>query len=283
MRISFNTWLYASFPAWLPSRSLHEVVDLLGDLGYDGLELGGAAPHGYPDYLDAQRRADLGSQVQRRGMEVSAICPALGGGPGYNPVSLEAAEREAGLDYMTKIIRLAADIGCEQVIWLGGYRRYGQDPRQAWAWAAESLAACADVARDAGVKLTVEPTAQDSNVIEDAKDCLRLLDDAQVGADVAGVMLDTAHIYHRNDDVRAAFREAGERLTYVHLADDNRDAPGDHRDFTSVIEELRSIGYDGWISAEVGFNRREVDPDALARRSIAHLRDVLGRVADAAS
>jgi protein FrlC len=216
-------------------------------------------------------------------MEVSAICPALGGGPGYNPVSLEAAERAAGLEYMTKVIRLAADLGCEHVIWLGGYRRYGQDARQAWAWAVESLAACAEVARDAGVRLAVEPTAQDSNLIEDATDCLRLLDDAQVGPQAAGIMLDTAHIYHRNDDVRAAFREAGERLIYVHLADDNRDAPGTHRDFTSVVTELRSIGYDGWLSAEVGFNRREIDPDDLARRSIAHLRDVLGRVADAAA
>jgi protein FrlC len=176
---------------------------------------------------------------------------------------------------MEKVIRLAGDIGCENVIWLGGYRRYGQDPRQAWEYAIENLQACAEVARETGVRLAVEPTAQDSNVLEDAGDCLRLLDDAGVDGDVAGVMLDTAHIFHRGDDVRAAFREAGERLSYVHLTDAGREPPGTFRSFASVVEELRAIGYDGWLSMEVGFNRREVDPDDLARRSIEHLRSVL--------
>jgi protein FrlC len=125
-----------------------------------------------------------------------------------------------------------------------------------------------------GVRLAVEPTAQDSNMIEDAADCHRLLEDSEVGPDVAGIMLDTAHIYHRNDDVRAAFHEAGERLVYVHLADLDRDPPGTHRDFTSVVQELQSIGYDGWLSLEVGFNRREVDPDDLARRGIEHMRAI---------
>ena len=275
MKVSFNTWVYCSFPSWLPARSLDEVIELLGDIGYDGVEIGGAAPHGYPDYLDGARREELRRRLDARGLEASAICPALGGAPGYNPVSPESAERAAGLDYMEKVIRLAADLRCEHVIWLGGYRRYGQDPRQAWAWAVESLEACAKVARDAGVRLAVEPTAQDSNVLEDATDCLRILDDAGVGPDVAGVMLDTAHMFHRNDDVRAAFREAGDRLTYVHLADLDRDAPGTHRDFGSVVAELQAIGYDGWLSLEVGFNRREVDPDGLARRSHEHIRALL--------
>jgi protein FrlC len=275
MKLSLNTWMYGSFPSWLPSRSLDDVIDLLGALGYDGLELGGAAPHGYPDYLDAARRGELRDRAAAAGLEISAICPALGGGPGFNPVSLEAAERDAGRAYMEKLIRLAADIGCETVIWLGGYRRYGQDPRQAWGYAVESLQACAAVAADAGVRLAVEPTPQDSNVLEDATDCLRLLDDAGTAPDVAGVMLDTAHIFHRGDDVRAAFREAGDRLIYVHLADLHRDPPGTHREFGSLVSELRELQYNGWLSLEIGFNRRETDPDGLARRGLEHMRELL--------
>lgn len=275
MRLSFNTWVYCSFPYWLPVRSLDDVIEVLGDLGYDGLELGGAAPHGYPDHLDERRREEIRSRLERRSLALSAICPALGGGPGFNPVSPEAAERAAGRDYMAKTVRLAADLGGDTVIWLGGYRRYGQDPRAAWQLGVESLRACAEVAHDVGVRLAVEPTPQDSNVLEDACDCLQLLDDAQLGPDVAGVMLDTAHIFHRHDDVRAAVREAGDRLIYVHLAELDRDPPGTHRDFTSVVQELRGCGYDGWLSLEVGFNRRDVDPDDLARRSIEHMRAVL--------
>jgi protein FrlC len=257
-------------------RSLDDVIDELGEIGYDGVEIGAAAPHGYPDYLDADRRKAIVERVERQGLAVSAICPAFGGGPGFNPVSPDEPERAAAVRYMQDVIRLAADIDCAKVIWLGGWRRYGQSRTDAWARGVESLQACAETARDAGVRLVVEPTPADSNLLEHPGDCLRLIEDAGIDA---GVMLDTFHIFHRQDELQDVLREAGDRLEYVHLSDLGRDAPGTHRAFDSVVEALESLGYDGWLSMEVGFNRRESDPGALARASFAHLKDVLGRAA----
>lgn len=275
MKLAFNTWLYCSFPAWLPLRSLDDVIDLGADLGFDGIEIGAAAPHGYPDYLDAKARQGIRNRAQDRGLQISALCPALGGGPGYNPVSILEEERRAAKDYMAKCLQLAADIGCGTVIWLGGYRAYGQSAAEAWAHGVEALQAGAKVASDLGVRLAVEPTSADSNVIEHAGDALRLIEDASVSADVAGVMLDTFHIYHRNDEVRESLKLAGERLDYIHLSDDGRDAPGTHRDFTDVVGGLRDVGYDGWLSLEIGFNRRESHPDGLLRAGLAHVRGLL--------
>jgi fructoselysine 3-epimerase len=178
---------------------------------------------------------------------------------------------------VAKCIRLAADIGCPTVIWLGGYRAHGQPYAEAWARSVDGLRAAARVAADAGVQLAVEPTPADSNLIEHAGDALRALDDAGVGPDVGGVMLDTFHVYHRDDEVREALALAGDRLTYVHLADLDRDAPGTHHDFTDVVDGLRTLGYDGWLSLEIGFNRRETHPDSLLRAGLAHLNTVLDR------
>lgn len=275
MKLSFNSWVYCSFPTWLPVRSLEDVIDVLSSIGYDGIEIGAAAPHGYPDYLDTSRRKAINDHLASRGIEVSAICPALGGGPGFNPVSPDEQERRASINYVTECIKLASDIGCETVIWLGGFRRYGQTYSEAWHFAVENLKECAGIASESGVRLAVEPTPQDSNMLEHAGDCLRIISDADVADDTAGVMLDTAHIFHRNDELKDAFREASDRLTYVHLTDVGRDAPGTHRDFSSVIDELKTIDYDGWLAMEVGFNRREEDPDEVARASLAHIRGVL--------
>jgi protein FrlC len=275
MKLSFNSWVYAAFPAWLPLRSLEDTIDVLADVGYAGIEIGAAAPHGFPDHLDAERRKAIVGHLESRGMVVSALCPALGGGPGYNPVSPDAPERAAGLQYMKGCIELAHDLSCENVIFLGGYRRYGQSVADAWKLAQESLVACAEHAGKHGVRLLVEPTAADSNLLEHAGDCGRLIDDAGVDAKI---MLDTFHIFHRNDELREALRLAGDRLRYVHLADLDRDAPGTHRDFTSVVNELQQLGYDGWLSMEVGFNRRESDPDALARAAFAHVQGILDAV-----
>jgi fructoselysine 3-epimerase len=95
-------------------------------------------------------------------------------------------------------------------------------------------------------------------------------------------MLDTFHIYHRHDEVREAFALAGERLSYVHLADLNRDPPGTHRDFTAVVEALGDMGYDGWLSLEIGFNRRESHPDSLARAGLDHVRGALANLSEGA-
>jgi protein FrlC len=269
--------MYCSFPAWLPLRSLEEVIDLAAELGFDGLEIGAAAPHGFPAHLDDARRRAIRDRVEQRGLEISALCPALGGGPGYNPASLMEAERRAGREYMAECIRLAADLGCPTVIWLGGYRARGQSYAEAWEYSVDGLRAAAEVAAEAGVRLAVEPTSADSNIIDHAGDALRALEDAGVGADVGGVMLDTYHVYHRADEVQEAFALAGDRLSYVHLADLQRDAPGTHRDFTDVIHGLDASGYDGWVSLEIGFNRRETHPDALLRAGLAHLRPLLER------
>jgi protein FrlC len=282
LKIAFNTWMYAAFPAWLPLRSLDDVIDLAADLGFDGLEIGAAAPHAFPDYLDAARRKDIRARLDGHGLEVSGMCPTMGGGPGYNPASPEEAERKAGAAYVGEVIRLASDIGCPTVIHLGGYRRLGQPYAEAWANAVEGLQNSAKAAREHGVRLAVEPTAADSNLVEHAGDALRIIEDAGV-SDVAGVMLDTFHIYHRNDEVREAFAVAGDQLSYVHLSDLERDAPGTHRDFADVIGGLEAIGYDGWLSLEIGFNRRESHPDGLLRAGIAHIRGLIEQPAASAN
>lgn len=275
MKISFNTWVYAGWPGWMPLRGLDDVIDELAELGYDGIEIGGAAPHGYPPYLDDARRAALRQRLADRGLEAAAILPAIGGGPGGNPVSPDDAERRWASEYTAACVGLAADIGCPTVVWLGGIRRFGQTQREAWALGVESLKACAEVAAERGVRLAVEPTPQDSNVIEEASDALQLLEDAGVGPDVGGVMLDTAHIMARNDEIRDSIRSAGDRLIHFHLAEVNRDAPGTQHDFTSVIEALREVEYPGWLSMEIAFNRREYDPRGVARKALAHIRGLL--------
>jgi protein FrlC len=275
VKLSFNSWLYGQAFGWMPTRSLEDTVDTLAEIGYDGIEIGAAAPHGYPGFLDGERRQAINRHVESRGIQVSALCPALGGALGYNPASPDREEREAGLKYITDCCQLAHDLNCENVIWLAGWTRYGQDRQQAWSYAVEALAKSADAARPLGVKLVVEPTSEVSDVIEQAGDSLRLIDDAGVGSDVAMVMLDTIHVFYRGDDVRAQFREAGDRLGYIHISDLNRDAPGTHTDFRGAVDELKLIGYDGWLSMEIGFPRRDRNPDGITRQAHEYMTSIM--------
>lgn len=275
MKLSFNTWLYGQANGWLPLRSLEDTVDTLAEIGYDGVEIGAAAPHAYPPFVDAERRAQIRRHVERRGMEVSALCPALGGAAGYNAASPDRAEREATFEYHAQCIELAHDLACEHVVWIAGWTRYGQLRTSAWEHAVDQLVRCAEIAEPLGVKLIVEPTSQVSDLTDNAGDVLRLMADAGVGNDVAKVMLDTIHVFHRRDDVRAQIREAGAQLGYMHLSDVDRLAPGDRTDFRPVIDELKLVGYDGWLTMEIGFTQREPNPDAIARAAHEYVSSIL--------
>lgn len=284
MKLSFNSWLYGSAFGWTPVRSLEDTMDTLAEIGYDGIEIGAAAPHAFPRHLSGERRKQIVAHADKRGLEISALCPALGGGPGYNPASPDAEERAEGLQYIKECVELAHDLNCENVIWLAGWKQYRQPRKEAWAHAVEALRQGAEFARPLGVKLVVEPTSEVSDVIEHAGDVLRLMEEASVGPEVAGAMLDTIHIFYRGDEVRSAFEEAGDRLYYVHISDIDRQPPGTHTDFRGAVDELNLLGYQGWLSMEIGFPRRERDPDGVARKAHDYMREVIetsaGRTAE---
>ncbi|MEM8711323.1 MAG: sugar phosphate isomerase/epimerase, partial [Planctomycetota bacterium] len=71
-----------------------------------------------------------------------------------------------------------------------------------------------------------------------------------VGPD-CGVCLDLFHMNMEEDDVLAAFDRAAGRLVDVHVADNNRMAPGmGTLDWASIVAKLREVGYDGPLSIE---------------------------------
>ncbi|MGI9449603.1 MAG: hypothetical protein ACR2QH_02980 [Geminicoccaceae bacterium] len=55
MKLAFNTWVYSSFPVWVPACPLEEVIKRLARIGCEGIEIDAAAPHAYPDYLTMDR------------------------------------------------------------------------------------------------------------------------------------------------------------------------------------------------------------------------------------
>ena len=60
MKYAFDTWAYSSYPAFLPAYPLDEAIRRLAAIGYDGVEIGCAAPHAWPPYLSNARRREIG-------------------------------------------------------------------------------------------------------------------------------------------------------------------------------------------------------------------------------
>ena len=276
MKLSFNTWVYSSFPVWVPAYPLEETIKRIAGIGYDGIEIGAAAPHAYPSHLNKDRRKTIKRILDDNGIAVSSMLPAPGGGPGFNVASPLEEERLEAIDQYKQVIELCADLGGPTVMYIAGWQIYGTSRIQAWDWSRQALGEIAKRAADLGVNLVVEPTPTDSNLVESCDDAIEMME--QVGAKNVGLMFDTQHAYYRNEVPTDYVYRMGKNLRHIHLSEFGRFPPGAGRgDFVGLVSALRQIGYEGYLTMEIGFNRRDVEPDLVARQAYEYIKPLISK------
>jgi protein FrlC len=276
-KYAFNTWCYSSFPVWVPSYTLEETIKRIARAGYEGIEIGCAAPHAFPAHLGKQRRQDLKALMADRNLKPVSLLPAPGGGPGNNVASPVAEERVSAVAHYKEVIDLAHDLGADKIIYIAGWRVFGTPHQQAWDWTLAALRELGPYAADKGVMICIENTAADSNLVDTAGQAVMLRD--QVGLDNVQLMFDTYHALYRNEVSSDQVYEMGPHLKHVHFADANRLPPGEGVvDWVGVLQALKDINFDGYCTMEIGFNMRNAEPDRYARSALNYLKSIENQV-----
>jgi protein FrlC len=99
---------------------------------------------------------------------------------------------------------------------------------------------------------------------------------AQVDLPNVKAMFDTFHTLYRNEVPTDYVHRLGRDLAHIHFADVNREPPGSGVvDYRSLLDALKTEGFEGYLTMEIGFNRRNVEPDDLARRAHDYIRSLL--------
>jgi fructoselysine 3-epimerase len=270
-KYAFNTWVYSSFPCWVPSYSLEEAIRRIAAIGYDGIEIGCAAPHAWPAHLSIAKRRDLKSLMKDVRLVPVSLLPAPGGGPGNNPTSVLPEERTATIAHYKEVVDLAHDLGATRVLYIAGWRSFGVSYQDAWSWSLAAVTEIAKYAASKGITIVIEPTSADSNLLDTPGQTLLLRE--QCGQPNVKVMFDTYHAIYRNEVSSDYAFEMAAHLDHVHFADDDRLPPGEGSvDWHGVMQALKTIEFNGYITMEAGFNTRKVDPDRVARSSLTHLK-----------
>ncbi len=272
-KYAFNTWCYGSFPVWVPSYTLEETIRRIARAGYDGIEIGCAAPHAWPAYLNKQRRADLKSLMADHNLPAVSLLPAPGGGPGNNVTSPMEEERTATSRPLQGGDRPRPRSRRQQ----GALHRRLAGVRHAspagLGLDAGGLRELGPYAADKGITLCIENTAADSNLVDTAGQAVMLRD--QVGLDNVQLMFDTYHALYRNEVSSDQVYEMGRHLKHVHFADANRMPPGEGVvDWVGVMQALKDTDFDGYCTMEIGFNVRNAEPDRYARSALAYCRGI---------
>jgi protein FrlC len=273
MKLSFNTWVYSSFPFWLAAYPIDYVIERLAQIGYDGIELGCASPVAYPPYMTKEDRQRVVGLLKKHGIAVSSVLPAPGGGVGNNFASPIEAERKQAVQSSKDCIDLAHDLGAKVCLFVAGWAIWGVEQKQAWSWSRDGLIEIAKYAAPKGVTIAVEPTPEDSNLVETADDALTLMEES--GMDNVGVMFDTIHAFYRKEIPTDYVDKMGPRLVHVHFSDLNRMPPGTYNDFTFVVDALKEVDFRGYITMEIGLGGRGVDGNVLARKAYDYMKSIL--------
>jgi sugar phosphate isomerase/epimerase len=215
-------------------------------LGFDAVEI-------FPPSPDAIDIAELQGLLDLHKLRVAAI----GTGAGWvvhqwTLTHSDAEIRQHAREFIRAVIDLAGSFGASAII--GSMQgRWGGDVsrEQALAWLAEALEDLGEHAAGNNVPLLYEPLNRyETNLLNrvgETAEWLRRLKTKNVR-----VLADLYHMNIEETDLAAAFMEAGPLVGHVHFADSNRRAIGfGHTNVAPIIAALRSIGYKGYLSAEI--------------------------------
>ncbi|MET7695071.1 sugar phosphate isomerase/epimerase family protein [Streptomyces sp. NPDC005483] len=147
----------------LADLRLDDALDLLADLGYDGVGL--TLDHMHLDPLApdlAARTRRLARRLEALGLTVTVETGAryvLDPRRKHGPSLLDADpdDRARRVDLLVRAVQVAADLGAHALHCFSGITPPGTDPDTAWKRLAEALAPVLDTATTAGVPLAVEP------------------------------------------------------------------------------------------------------------------------------
>ncbi|MDA3823071.1 MAG: sugar phosphate isomerase/epimerase [Bacteroidales bacterium] len=265
---------YSQSSAVYYNYSLEYAISNLAKLGYDGIEIWGGRPHMYRKDLDDQTKK-LKNLLDEKGMEVCNIIPAQFRYPSLL-CSLDEAIRRDSIGYIKDAMDNAHKMGAPSVSLCPGMLPWDQDLERGWEALRNSFFELHEINKEMGLLLLIEPAHRfETNLILPINDALKMINELDVND--FGVLLDTGHCHVNGEKFEEVIPACSNYPLHIHLDDNNGDidahlVPGEGTvDFTSLAKELNKIGYNGYMSAELG-TKYIMDPNEACRQSLQEMR-----------
>lgn len=230
---------------------LKEIIDTSARLGYDAVELT-TALH-LPVESTPERRKEVLGWIHEAGIVCSALHYIFDGT--IRLLSTDPEMMKKSVAYMKKVIDLAHDMECPTIIVGSGGKTRSFEPEWDKVKGEECMV---EVIRQSGLyaqekKITLAIEAinrYETNFLNTLEEAVNFVN--KVNLPNVRTMADTYHLNIEEVNPAETIRRYGHTLANLHLADSNRQAPGDgHFDFASVAEALRESGFEGYCSFEV--------------------------------
>ena len=266
MKFSQSSFVYFNY-------SLQQAIRHLHRYGYQGVEVWGGRPHAYRRDLDDEVD-EITALLGRLNMTVPNLIPAQFRYPSIL-CSLNESVRRDSVRYVQDAIDNALRLGAPSVSLCAGMTLFGEDVDTGWAQLHKSIMELLDYTEGTDLALLIEPAhAAESTLILTVADGLRMIE--EIGSERLGILLDTGHANVNGEDLAEAVTSLKDVPFHVHIDDNNGDSdahliPGEGSiDFEPFGRALKEINYQGFVSAELGF-QYTLDPDPAVEKTYAAL------------
>ena len=269
MKFSQSSFVYFNY-------SLQEAIRRLHKMGYQGIEVWGGRPHAYRHDLDGEMD-EIVALLDRLEMSVPNFVPAQFRYPSI-PCSLNETVRRDSVHYIQDAINNALRLNAPFLSVCPGMTLFGEDLDQAWTQLRQSLVQLLDYAEGTCLVLLIEPAHKaETTLILTVEDGLRMIE--EIGSGQLGLLLDTGHANVNGEDLAEVVASLKHVPFHIHIDDNNGDSdahmiPGDGNiDFGPFVKALQEINYQGFVSAELGF-QYTLDPDPAVAKTYTVLSEM---------
>ena len=227
---------------WMRPESIKRTIERMKQTGVDALEISGE-----PDQYNAR---EVRALLKENGRTCwGSVTLTLGE---RNLAAKDMAQREKTVDYMKRVVTLAKELDGQIITMVPatvGKVVADGTPAEEWQWLVEGIKEVYAHAEKAGIRIAIEPLNRFETYLINRGDQALALANA-VGPN-CGVCLDLFHMNIEENDIHEAFRTCKGRIYDVHIADNNRFAPGmGTLDFPAIVRTIKDTGYTGALTLE---------------------------------
>ena len=220
-------------------ESEFHLLEKVKDIGYDGVEI--------PVFnIDPDNFAKIGARCSELGLGATAVTVST---EEENPISADAAVRQAAVDRLKQVIDCCAAAGAVHLCGpfhsaLGFFS--GQGPtEEEWGHGKEVLAEVADHAQANGVTLVLEYLNRfECYFLNCAADAARFC--REVNHPHLKMMYDTFHANIEEKSIAGAIKECADQTVHIHISENDRSTPGEGNvDWETNWSTFKELNYDG--------------------------------------
>ncbi|MCM8765198.1 MAG: sugar phosphate isomerase/epimerase [Candidatus Omnitrophica bacterium] len=260
------------FSGW----SIEETIKYVKKVGYDGLEIAPFTLASSVVEISVEDRKKIKSVAKEHDLEIIGTHWLLVKPEGLSISSPDPRLRKKTSQYFVGLVKFTSDIGGKIMVLGSPKQRFigqNQTRQQVIGYFKEVIKEPLEIAKEKNITICLEPLARkETNFVNTATEAISII--KEINHPNLKLMLDVKAMTDEKRPYQEIIKEGKEYLCHFHANDENLLGPGfGNVDFAPIIDALKQISYNGYISVEV-FDFSP-GPEVIAEKSIQYLKKFL--------